>query len=52
MVQIVIGINGMACGICGAHIHKTMGNAFRIKKGTSSHAGKQTVIFAEQEIPE
>lgn len=52
MVRITAGIEGMACGMCEAHINEAVRNAFRVKKVTSSHTKKQTVILAEQEIPE
>lgn len=52
MVKITVGIDGMACGMCEAHINEAVRNAFRVKKVTSSHTKKQTVILAEQDIPE
>lgn len=52
MVRITLGIEGMACGMCEAHINEAVRNAFRVKKVTSSHTKKQTVIIAEQDIPE
>ena len=52
MVKIVMGVEGMACGMCEAHINEAVRNAFRVKKVTSSHTKKQTVILAEQDIPE
>ena len=52
MVRITAGIEGMACGMCEAHINEAVRNAFRVKKVTSSHTKKQTVILAEQDIPE
>ena len=52
MVKITVGIEGMACGMCEAHINEAVRNAFQVKKVTSSHAKKQTVIIAEKEIPE
>lgn len=52
MVKITVGIEGMACGMCEAHINEAFRNAFRVKKVTSSHTKKQTVILAEQDIPE
>ena len=51
MVKITAGIEGMVCGMCEAHINEAVRNAFRIKKVTSSHTKKQTVILAEQDIP-
>ena len=50
MVRIVIGINGMTCGMCEAHINEAIRNAFQVNKVTSSRARKQTVILAGQEI--
>lgn len=52
MVKITASIEGMACGMCEAHINEVVRNAFRVKKVTSSHTKKQTVILAEQDIPE
>lgn len=52
MVRITVGIDGMVCGMCEAHINEAVRNAFRVKKVTSSHTKKQMIILAEQDIPE
>ena len=52
MVKITVGIDGMACGMCEAHINEAVRNAFPVKKVTSSHTKKETIILAEKEIPE
>ena len=52
MVKITLGIDGMACGMCEAHINEAVRNAFPVKKVTSSHTKKETVILSEREIPE
>ena len=52
MIKITVGIEGMACGMCEAHINEAVRNAFQVKKVTSSHTKKQTVILAEQDIPD
>ena len=52
MVKIAVDIEGMACGMCEAHINEAVRNAFQVKKVTSSHTKKQTVIIAEKDIPE
>ena len=52
MVKITVGIEGMACGMCEAHINEAVRNAFQVKKVTSSHTKKQTVILAEKDITE
>ena len=52
MVKITLAIEGMACGMCEAHINEAVRNAFQVKKVTSSHTKNQTVIIAEKDIPE
>ena len=52
MVKITVGIEGMACGMCEAHINEAVRNTFQVKKVSSSHTKKQTVIIAEKDIPE
>lgn len=52
MVKITVDIEGMACGMCEAHINETVRNTFQVKKVTSSHTKKQTVIITEKDIPE
>lgn len=32
MVRIIVGIEGMACGMCETHINEAVRNAFRVKK--------------------
>lgn len=32
MAKITAGIDGMACGMCEAHINEAVGNAFQVKK--------------------
>lgn len=51
MVKITLGISGMACGMCEAHINDTVRAAFDVKKVSSSHSKGETVIVAENEIP-
>ncbi len=52
MFKITLGVEGMACGMCEAHINDAVRNAFPVKKVTSSHIKKQTVILTQQELPE
>ena len=52
MVKITVGVEGMLCGMCEAHINETVRNAFQVKKVTSSHRKKQTIILSEQDISE
>lgn len=50
MIKITVGVDGMMCGMCEAHINDAVRKAFNVKKVTSSHAKKQTVILTEQDI--
>ncbi|MDD7511349.1 MAG: heavy-metal-associated domain-containing protein [Peptostreptococcaceae bacterium] len=52
MVKITLGIDGMACSMCEAHMNDAIRNAFKVKKVTSSHKSKETVIISENDIPE
>ncbi|MCM1087587.1 MAG: copper resistance protein CopZ [Lachnoclostridium sp.] len=52
MIKLTVGIEGMVCGMCEVHINETVRNTFQVKKVTSSHTKKQTVIIAENDIPE
>ena len=52
MVKVTVGIEGMACSMCEAHINEAVRNTFQVKKVSSSHTKRQTIIVAEQDIPE
>lgn len=52
MVKITVGVEGMVCGMCEAHVNEAVRNAFPVKKVTSSHTKKQTVVLAEDDIDE
>lgn len=52
MIKITVGIEGMACGMCEAHVNDAVRQNFSVKKVTSSHTKKQTVIIAENDISE
>lgn len=51
MVKTILEIDGMACGMCEAHINDAVRRAFEVKKVTSSHAKRRTEILSEQ-LPE
>ena len=48
MEQIIAKIDGMMCGMCESHMNDMVRNNFKVKKVTSSHAKKETVIVAEE----
>ena len=47
MVKIILDIDGMACGMCKAHVNDAVRRAFPVKKVASSHLKKRTEIIAE-----
>ncbi len=47
MEKITVGVDGMMCGHCEAHVNDAVRNALKVKKVTSSHSKKETVIIAE-----
>jgi heavy metal translocating P-type ATPase len=52
MITITLGMEGMACGMCEAHVNDAIRNAFPVASVESSHTKKQTVIRTEREISE
>ena len=50
MIKITVGVEGMACSMCEAHVNDAVRSAFPVRKVTSSHTKKQTVILTEQDI--
>lgn len=52
MVKTVLKIDGMACGMCEAHVNDAVRKAFAVKKVTSSHTKGKTEILSEQPLAE
>lgn len=52
MVKITLNIDGMACGMCEAHVNEAVRKAFTVKKATSSHSKGRTEIIAEVPVDE
>ncbi|MCI8956237.1 MAG: heavy-metal-associated domain-containing protein [Eubacterium sp.] len=52
MVKTIIKIEGMACGMCESHMNDAIRNAFQIKKVSSSHVDKESVVISEQALDE
>lgn len=50
MVKITLGVEGMKCVKCEAHMDETVRNMFAVEKVTSSHDNNETVIFSEEDI--
>lgn len=53
MKKITIGIDGMMCGMCEAHINDAIRSAFpNIKKVSADRKKKQAVVLSEEELNE
>lgn len=52
MIKITLRVDGMQCGMCEAHVNDAIRRTFPVKKVTSSHSKKQTVILSENDIEE
>lgn len=52
MVKTIIKIDGMACGMCESHMNDTIRNTFKVKKVSSSHTDKESVVISETELNE
>ena len=53
MQKITVNIEGMMCGMCESHMDKGIQTAFpSVKKVTSSHINRNTVIISPDDIPD
>ncbi len=52
MYKITLGIDGMKCGMCEAHVNDYIRKNFNVKKVKSSHIKKETVILSQENINE
>ena len=52
MVQMTLKIDGMACGMCGAHINDAIRSHFNVKKVSSNHSKGETIVQCEEPLEE
>ena len=52
MIKTTLGIDGMMCGMCEAHVNEAIRKSFAVKKVTSSHKKGESVILSEAPIDE
>lgn len=52
MVRTTLGISGMACSMCESHINEAVRRAVSVKKVTSSHRKRETVILSDAPLDE
>ena len=53
MIETIVKVDGMMCGMCESHVNEAVRKAFpEAKKVASSHTKGQTVIQSEQQLDE
>lgn len=50
MVETILRVDGMMCGMCESHINDVVRKTVRVNKVTSSHTKGETVIISEQPV--
>ena len=50
MIETILKVDGMMCGMCESHVNETVRKTVDVKKVTSSHTKGETVILSEQEL--
>lgn len=50
MVETILRVDGMMCGMCESHINDVVRKTARVNKVTSSHTKGETVIVSEQPV--
>ncbi len=50
MVETILRVDGMMCGMCESHINDVVRKTARVNKVTSSHTKGETVIISEQHV--
>ena len=52
MVETILKVQGMMCGMCESHINDVVRRTCNVKKVTSSHSRGETVVLSEQPLDE
>lgn len=52
MIKTVLDIDGMACGMCEAHINDAIRRSFDVEKVSSSHSKGRTEIISRSPVDE
>ena len=50
MVETILKVNGMMCGMCESHINDVVRKTAQMCKVSSSHTRGETVIVSDQEL--
>lgn len=52
MVKTIITVEGMACGMCEAHVNDSVRKLFSVEKVTSSHKKGVTEVLSKEPLDE
>lgn len=52
MITTTLGIEGMACSMCEAHINEAIRKNFSVKRVKSKHRKKSCIVLSEQPLDE
>ena len=52
MIKTTVGIDGMMCNMCEAHMNEAIRNNFKVKKVSASHTAKNAEILSEEALDE
>ena len=52
MIKTTVGVEGMMCGMCEAHVNDAVRKALDVKKVSSSHKKNITEIISEAPVSE
>ncbi|MDD7442673.1 MAG: heavy metal-associated domain-containing protein [Sutterellaceae bacterium] len=52
MVKMTVGVDGMMCAMCEAHVSRAVKDKFEVKSATADKGKKTCTVVSEQPIPE
>ncbi len=52
MIETIIGIDGMMCDMCEAHINDAIRRNFSVRSAKANHRKKQCVVVSEEPLDE
>lgn len=50
MIETIVKVDGMMCGMCEGHINDAIRNHFQVRKVSSSHSKGRTVIRSQEAL--
>ena len=50
MIETIVKVDGMMCGMCEGHINDAIHSHFQVKKVSSSHSKGRTVIRSQEAL--